>query len=470
MSRKYLGMALIIALFAVAVTVPAQAQNSPVWYAEYYNNAFLQGTPALTRYEQALNFNWGVGSPGAGVNADNFSARFATDVSFQPGTYRFFAQADDNVKVTFNFNNVVIDTFGTPQIGTTVSGDVTVTQAGVYHIQVDYREVDGNAMLNLSYGNAATNPQPNFGGGTSTTQVNSSPWTAQYYANGGLAGDPVAIVTVNHPSFNYGAGSPLPSVPVDNWSARFTSVQNLAGGNYTLQVRADDGVRVYVNGGLAINQFGGFPGQTFTTNLTLPAGANNFQVEYLEINADAYLDYQLLQQVQNPNPTQPVTGASVTISAYRLNVREQPNATAPVLTRVNRNETYAALGRNAAGTWYQVNVNGTVGWVSASYVSPSNAAGLTVTEGGSTQQPTQPPQTTGITVTASPYTVNIRSGAGTTFARIARLPVGQTAQVIGRDAPNQWWQINYNGISGWVTAQYAELSAGADVNSIPVTN
>ncbi|MDX2161492.1 MAG: PA14 domain-containing protein [bacterium] len=479
MSRRVILMVLI-ALFSLAVMIPASAQGS-IWYAEYYNNPTLSGTPALTRYENAIALNFGVNSPGSGINADGFSARFATDVSLNPGTYRFFLQADDNARVTFNYSQVVIDTFTNPAVGQTVSGDVTVTNAGVYHIQIDYREVDATAFVNFTYGNVANNPQPNFpvtnppvtGGGSGGGVALTSPWTAQYYANTALTGDPAAILTVPTVNFNYANNQPIVSVPADNWSARFTSVQNLSGGQYTLRVNVDDGVRVFVNGALIINQFGGFTGQVYQAQLTLPAGSNNFQVEYIEFTGAAFLDLQLIPPAQVVPTTPPTTGAQAVVTAFRLNVRQAPDPLAARVTQISRNETYPVLGRNGDGSWYFLQVGNQQGWASSRFLTILNGTNIPVvnTTGSAQQQPpSQPSANTGIQVIASPYTVNIRTGPSTTSSRIGRLPSGETAALIGRNAANQWYQINYNGIVGWVTAQYAILNpANANLNSVPVT-
>lgn len=470
MARKFLPLALL-ALLSIVFVAPTAAQSA-TWFAEYYNNTTLEGSPVLTRFENGIALNFGTNSPGAGVNADNFSARFATDVSFTPGTYRFFLWADDVARVTFNYSTVVVDTITSGQVNQVVSGDVTVTSAGVYHLQIDYIELSGSAFLYFQYANAATNPQPNFGVTTpGTVPAGSgvpltSPWTAQYYASANLAGDPTAIITVPSVSFNYGAGSPLPSLPADTWSARFTSVQNLTGGAYTLRVNVDDGVRVFVNGALVINQFTGATGQTYTAALNLPAGSNNFQVEYVEFSGNASLDFQLVPPGA-PAQTQTITGPYAIVTAFRLNVRTEPNAAATIVTRINRSEQYAAIGRSADSSWILLQINQTTqGWASARFLTLFNAASLPVVN---TTVPTQPLVNTGITVLASPYTVNIRSGPGTSFSRVARLPAGQSAQLIGRNSLNQWWQVNYNGIIGWVTAAYTTVQpANANISSVPV--
>ena len=70
------------------------------WAANYYNNTDLSGSPVLSRTDSEINFNWGTGSPGSGVNADNFSARWTATVNFPtPGHWRFTAGADDGIRM-----------------------------------------------------------------------------------------------------------------------------------------------------------------------------------------------------------------------------------------------------------------------------------------------------------------------------------------------------------------------------------
>ena len=57
--------------------------------AEYFANRNLQGSPVLTRTDDAIDFDWGVGTPGDGVPADNFSARWTKSVTLDEGNYKF---------------------------------------------------------------------------------------------------------------------------------------------------------------------------------------------------------------------------------------------------------------------------------------------------------------------------------------------------------------------------------------------
>ena len=192
MNRKltFMTLALLVAALGVfafgAAASPASAQPiSTFWTAQYYNNPTLEGNTTLSRGESAIAFAWGLGSPDPAIPVDNFSARFATDVSLAAGTYRFFLLADDNARITFNYGYTpVIDTFiTTNQVGTLQTTTLSVPAAGTFHIQIDYREVTNDAFLYMSFGNAATTTQPNFAVPTNTN-VTINPggsWVAQYY-------------------------------------------------------------------------------------------------------------------------------------------------------------------------------------------------------------------------------------------------------------------------------------------------
>jgi uncharacterized protein YgiM (DUF1202 family) len=463
---------LLIVLVALGsfAAQPALAQSA-TWHVDFYNNEYLLGTPAASRTDNALAWDWGNAAPAPGVNPDGFSARWAADPYFPAGTYRFWVLADDNVKLNVGYAfSPQIDTFSNPAVGQIVSADITLTE-GVHHVQVDYREVIGSAYIYVTWANLATNPSgPNFPiPQISFSNLNNGPWTAQYYGNPNLAGSPTLIQTENDPSHDWGAGSPAASIPADNFSARWTSVQTLDAGSYTVTVRADDGVRVTVDGITYINEWHPANNATYTATFNLAAGQHNFQIEYFEAGGFAFMLYNLSKAgVSAPPPgSNPAdTGTTATVTAGRLNVRSEPSTSATILTKINRNETYPVVGSNTDRTWYQINVNGTVGWVASNFVRLNNAANVPVSNSGT--QFAQP-STTGYIVTAL-ATVNIRNAPNTRGTTVlGKLPVNVTASVVGRNADNTWWQVDYQGIVGWVSARYAQLQSGVDTNTIPVT-
>jgi uncharacterized protein YgiM (DUF1202 family) len=421
----------------------------------------------LTQQVGQIAFDWGTGSPGSGVNADNFSVRWGSDPTFAAGTYRFYALADDNVRIYLDFQYTpILDTFGQGKVGQIVAVDVNLT-AGQHHVQVDYQEAGGNAYVYVTWANLATNPTgPNFpipSGGQ--PGLSSGPWTAQYYANPTLSGTPTLIQSENTPSHNWGSGSPVASIPADNFSARWTSIQYLDAGTYQISVQADDGVRVVVDGITYINEFHLATGRTYAASLTLGAGQHNFMIEYYEAGGVAFLNYNITRGGFVPTPIVPtpiIAGPAATVTnAFRLNVRHIPDPVfGNVLTKINRNETYPVVGRTANNSWWQINVNGIIGWVNGRYIRVVNGQGVPVTYGTS---PTPAP----VTCASAPaprliagrlgrvtpgFPNNIRSQPTSNSVLIGQIPPGGVFTVLSGPQCSlglYWWQVNYNGVVGW---------------------
>src|SRR5687768_10096411 len=75
---------------------------------EYFDNATLSGSPAFTRIDVRVDFNWGNASPGGSpaapydrVGADRFSVRWTGQVIPRfSEAYTFIASADDGVRMS----------------------------------------------------------------------------------------------------------------------------------------------------------------------------------------------------------------------------------------------------------------------------------------------------------------------------------------------------------------------------------
>jgi uncharacterized protein YgiM (DUF1202 family) len=348
--------------------------------------------------------------------------------------------------------------------------------AGVHHVQVDYREQSGPAYAYVTWANVATNPSgPNWSvPQVSYANVNNGIWTAQYFGNNSMTGSPTAILGESTPSHNWGSGSPVASIPADNWSGRWNSSQTLDAGNYQLTVRADDGVRVFVDNVLYINEWHSATNQTYSANLSLGAGGHNIAIEYYEGSGDAFLDFTLARvtsvgttPIVINSQTASVTGTTATVNAARLNVRKSPSSSAEILTKINQNETYPVLGKNTDGSWWQINVNGITGWVFGRFVTINgNAAGVPALN-TTTAQLAQPVDT-GYDVTALD-TVNVRGAPSTSAAILAKMSRNTKARVVGRTTRNDWWQVNYQGVIGWVSSTFAQIQPGVQIARIPVT-
>ena len=118
--------------------------------ATYFNNKDLTGTPVLTRFE-TVDFNWGNASPGTGVNADNFSARWSvTSVAPTTGNYRFQTVSDDGVRVWIN-GNLVINNWTDHGPTTDTSANIALTAGDTLKVTMEFYENGGGAEARLRW-------------------------------------------------------------------------------------------------------------------------------------------------------------------------------------------------------------------------------------------------------------------------------------------------------------------------------
>jgi len=195
-------------------------------------------------------------------------------------------------------------------------------------------------------------------------------------------------------------------------------------------------------------------------------------VDYYEASGLAYVDFSIapIVDVAAPAPVvnQPVSIATGRVNTgERLNVRSEPDASAPILVKIRRTHTYPIIGRNSDSSWWQINVDGTIGWVYWRYIDVTNPETVPVVRGVAGPSVSQVP-VTGIIV--QPTTnVNMRSVPSTSGAIIGRVPQGNQVSVVGRNASGTWLQINDGRSTGWISARYAPLPSGTSLDSIPVT-
>jgi LysM repeat protein len=125
---------------------PTPSPTGP-WSGAYWNNRNLAGSPHFTRNEKAVNFDWGVTSPGNGINHDNFSARWTRTRKFDAaGWYRFTIRVDDGVRLWVD-GKLLIDKWR-DTAPTTYYID-TYLAAGNHKLAVEYYEHTGGAQIRL---------------------------------------------------------------------------------------------------------------------------------------------------------------------------------------------------------------------------------------------------------------------------------------------------------------------------------
>ena len=115
--------------------------------AEYFANATLSDSPVLTRTDNAIDFDWGDGSPDATVPADRFSARWTRTKTYEAATYRLSITGDDGIRVRVDGELVLNGWFY--QSPTTYAVDLPLT-AGQHTVVVEYFEHTGGAVAKFS--------------------------------------------------------------------------------------------------------------------------------------------------------------------------------------------------------------------------------------------------------------------------------------------------------------------------------
>ncbi len=133
-------------------------------------------------------------------------------------------------------------------------------------------------------------------------------WKASYFANKDLNGVPVLVQDVQNINFDWGYGSPGPSVPVDYFSARYERTVNLAAGSYLLQLRMDDGARVFVDDQLVMDDWRVGAARDLSSVVSLTAGSHRFRVEYFEDNGLASLSFNVTPYGSTPPAPPPIPG------------------------------------------------------------------------------------------------------------------------------------------------------------------
>jgi len=322
-------------------------------------------------------------------------------------------------------------------------------------------------------------------------QITGTGWIGNFYNNTALTGAPLAA-NISYPNglyFNWGATPPkdstgivIPGMPADNFSAVFTSTQQFTTvGTYSFTVFANDGVRLYIDNQIVIDQFNQFNNpnpnayQTFTYSYNrVVAGAVTLKVEFVEFLNDANLVVQWSQPGgggggqttpigPTPTPAPIATGTVITVNGLAL--RTGPYLGASMVGVIRPQKVYPILEKNfdeGLFPWYKIQDGDRVGWASGRYlIATGNIAAIpsTTTIFDRIDNPTDlPPALNIIGYTRS--VMNLRRRPSERTQLLNQIPWGDGVQIIGRTVQgnkNFWLQVRWKDQTGWIYAPYVTI-------------
>lgn len=248
----------------------------------YFNNSDFT-EEVLVRIDPFIDFNWNDGSPIATIGADTFSIRWTGHIQAElTNNYTFYTVADNGVHLWVD-NRPLISNWSS-------SGDLEnqatiFLKAGVkYPLIMEYFENTGPASAQLLWSSADQpkeiiprehlfpgDPAPDqcpfdsskiepglCGCGTAENVCDDSPdqgLKGVYFKDVNLTEQ--AFVRIDPTiDFDWKRGSPDPEIPCDYFSVRWTGrVTANSTETYTFYAETDDGVRLWVNDQLLIDEW-----------------------------------------------------------------------------------------------------------------------------------------------------------------------------------------------------------------------
>ena len=277
--------------FLVSIEVgPEPEPEFTHWRGEYFNNKHLDGEPAFLKNDKTLDKTWGLRSPDEDyLPRDNFSVRWTRTLEFDANTYRFFLDITDGGKLYID--DVLILNGWIDGVRRIVSVDAAMKK-GEHEVKFEYYNAFGGAVAQLWYEVVSEHA---FNG-----------WKASYWMNKTMNSDLVLFKEENEIKFEWGKDGPVSGGPADNFSAQWKRTIEFEPGWYALQATVDDGIRVYVDGALVIDEWHDSSGtEIYVAELRL-SSVHEITVLYYENAGEAKVWFRWVLVKPENLPPEPV--------------------------------------------------------------------------------------------------------------------------------------------------------------------
>ncbi|GEM_PF-2594067 len=241
------------------------------WQVNYYsgtNFETLRSTQNIDRVDKIIE------SRPASVGSSNYSLRARRTMWLPLGRYRVQVRSDDGVRLKIAGLNL-IDSW-TNQSPTSY-WNYFEHRGGQVPIEIEYFQSGGGALLEFN--------------------LIAEGFLGEYYrgvalekpASGAALDRNVPIAYRFEPviNFDWGNSGPLPRIGANVFSARWNGSVSLPVGRWALDVRADDGIRLFLDGRLLIDQWRDQSATTYTKVVDLVGRKHDIRLEYYEKTGSA---------------------------------------------------------------------------------------------------------------------------------------------------------------------------------------
>lgn len=135
-----------------------------------------------------------------------------------------------------------------------------------------------------------------------------------------------------------------------------------------------------------------------------------------------------------------------TVNEDYVRFRTGPSTSYSILFMLNSGTSLDVISE--INGWYKVNYNGSSGYMSAQYITVSDGS----SSGSNVEAMDVPGRVT------ENY-VRVRTGPSTNYSIITMLNAGTSLRIVGKT--DGWYKIEYNGISGYMSADYVTETTGS---------
>ena len=231
---------------------------------QYFDNPDLT-VLRVTRTDPTVSFVWPAGtSPHPSIAAGSYSVRWAGQVQARyTGFTTLYLVSEDGARLFVN-DALAIDNW-TSHTRTEDVATLATTAGQTYNLRIEYFEQSAGGQVQLSWGGAcqskeivpATQLYPAYAGMVCTDPVvgTGRGLRGDYYDNADFT-NLVATHAAEAVNFDWGLSAPDPSVGADTFSVRWTGklLARYTGGT-TFRTWSDDGLRLWIDGQLIINNW-----------------------------------------------------------------------------------------------------------------------------------------------------------------------------------------------------------------------